>query len=294
MRAIAIMYHDVVAREEHERSGFAGADAALYKLDPAQFAAHLDAIGEAVGDAKPASVFELARDSANATGNNVNGSAKGEAKANGKGDVNRSAKGSATPFLITFDDGGASAATRIAGMLEERGWRGHFLVTTDYIGTRSFVTREQVRALHAGGHVVGSHSCSHPLRMAGCSRAQLLDEWRRSIGVLGEIVGERVRVASVPGGHYSRAVAETAAEAGIEFLFTSEPTARVREVEGCVIVGRYAVQRWTTAEAAAAIATGKFAPRARQAILWNAKKLTKRLGGEYYLKMRRTLIGHGS
>ena len=279
MRAIAIMYHDVVAREAHEGSGFAGADAALYKLDPAQFAAHLDAISEAVSGAKPARVFELT----------------GDAHANGKPDVNgKGGDATATPFLVTFDDGGASAATCIAGMLEERGWRGHFLVTTDYIGTRSFVTREQVRALHAGGHVVGSHSCSHPLRMAGCSRAQLLDEWRRSVGVLAEIVGERVRVASVPGGHYSRAVAETAAEAGIEFLFTSEPTVRVREVEGCTVVGRYSVQRWTTPEAVAAIATGKFAPRARQALLWNAKKLTKRLGGEYYLKMRRTLIGHGS
>lgn len=282
------MYHDVVAREEHEQSGFAGADAALYKLDPAQFAAHLDAIGEAVGGAKPERVFELARGAHEGeAGGDADGGEKGDARANGRRDA-------ATPFLITFDDGGASAATRIAGMLEERGWRGHFLITTNYIGVRSFVTREQVRALHAGGHVVGSHSCSHPVRMAGCSRAQLLDEWRRSVAALSEIVGERVRVASVPGGHYSRAVAETAAESGIEFLFTSEPTARVREVEGCAVVGRYSVQRWTTPEAAAAIATGKFAPRARQALLWNAKKLTKRLGGEYYLKMRRTLIGHGS
>lgn len=280
------MYHDVVARDEHERSGFAGADAALYKLDPAQFAAHLEAMGEAVGGAKPARVFELAGDAGKA-GSNADGGAKGEANTNGRRDT-------VTPFLITFDDGGASAATRIAGMLEARGWRGHFLVTTNYIGARSFVTREQVRELHAGGHVVGSHSCSHPLRMASCSRAQLLDEWQRSVAALSEIVGERVRVASVPGGHYSRAVAETAAESGIEFLFTSEPTARVREVEGCTVVGRYSVQRWTTPEAAAAFATGKFAPRARQALLWNAKKLTKRLGGEYYLKMRRTLIGHGS
>lgn len=288
MRAFAIMYHDVVARDEHERSGFAGADAALYKLDPAQFAAHLEAMGEAVGGAKPARVFELAGDAhAGKAGSDADGGAKGEANTNGRRDT-------VTPFLITFDDGGASAATRIAGMLEARGWRGHFLVTTNYIGARSFVTREQVRELHAGGHVVGSHSCSHPLRMASCSRAQLLDEWQRSVAALSEIVGERVRVASVPGGHYSRAVAETAAESGIEFLFTSEPTARVREVEGCTVVGRYSVQRWTTPEAAAAFATGKFAPRARQALLWNAKKLTKRLGGEYYLKMRRTLIGHGS
>lgn len=299
MRTFALMYHDVVAREEHEQSGFAGADAALYKLDPAQFAAHLDAISEAVGDAaKPLCVFDLAGNAQTGkvkTGANGQGDADGNMRGNANGSRSGGGGGGgATPFLLTFDDGGRSAAMCIAGMLDERAWRGHFFVTTDYIGARSFVSREQVRALHAGGHVVGSHSCSHPLRMAGCSRAQMVDEWQRSVAALSEILGERVRVASVPGGHYSRAVAETAAEAGIEFLFTSEPTARAHTVDGCTVLGRYAIQRWTTAEAAAAIATGKLAPRVRQALLWNAKKITKRLGGEYYLKMRKTLVGHGS
>jgi len=296
------MYHDVVARGEHEASGFPGADAALYKLDPAQFAAHLDAISNALGDdAKPVRVFDLAE---NAHTGKVQTAANGQGDANGNrsddadrnmSDTGRSMSGEgATPFLLTFDDGGRSAASPIAGMLEARGWRGHFFVTTDYIGARAFVSREQVRALHAGGHVVGSHSCSHPLRMAGCSRAQMVDEWRRSIAALSEMLGERVRVASVPGGHYSRAVAETAAAAGIEFLFTSEPTARAHAVDGCTVLGRYAIQRWTTPEAAAAIAKGKLAPRVRQVLLWNAKKITKRLGGEYYVKLRKTLIGHGS
>jgi len=33
-------------------------------------------------------------------------------------------------FLLTFDDGGESAATCIADLLEKHGWRGHFFVTT--------------------------------------------------------------------------------------------------------------------------------------------------------------------
>ena len=32
----------------------------------------------------------------------------------------------------------------------------------------------------------------------------------------------------------------------------------------------------------------------RQAIMWNAKKVSKRLGGERYLQLRRLLLGHSA
>ena len=38
------MYHDVVAAGDEDTSGFPGRDAALYKITPEAFAAHLDAI----------------------------------------------------------------------------------------------------------------------------------------------------------------------------------------------------------------------------------------------------------
>jgi len=31
----------------------------------------------------------------------------------------------------------------------------------------------------------------------------------------------------------------------------------------------------------------------RQAVVWNAKKLSKRLGGEQYLRIRKLLLRHG-
>ncbi|HEV3467914.1 MAG TPA: polysaccharide deacetylase family protein [Pyrinomonadaceae bacterium] len=263
MPAIALMYHDVVDGDAYDASGFAGADAALYKLGRAEFEAHLAAIA-ASGAARPVTVAELG----------------------GPG-------GAARPLLLTFDDGGVSAYTHAAPALERRGWRGHFFVTTGRVGTPGFLSREQILDLDRRGHVVGSHSATHPARMARCGYEEVLREWRSSAAFLSDILGRAVTAASVPGGYYSRRVAEAADEAGIRHLFTSEPTAGLHKVGGCLVVGRYAVQRWTTPRAAAAIAAGRLAPRLRQAVLWNAKKATKAVGGEFYLRARKALIGKG-
>lgn len=261
MRAISIMYHDVVLGGEADASGFPGPDAALYKLEREQFSKHLSAINDVVME-KPASVLELSSER------------KGK-----------------PPLLLTFDDGGRSAYTLIAPLLEERGWRGHFLVTADYIGAASFLTRDQIRELHQRGHVIGTHSSTHPTRMSYCSPEEIAREWRTSVETLSDILGERVTVASVPGGHYSKTVAEAAAQAGIRALFTSEPVLTCRSVNGCLVLGRYTVQRWLSPQGAAELARGKVSPRLRQLLFWNAKKVTKTLGGEYYLKLRKSLLG---
>jgi peptidoglycan/xylan/chitin deacetylase (PgdA/CDA1 family) len=262
MPVIALMYHDIVEGDDYDASGFAGADAALYKLGRAEFEAHLAAI-EAAG-ARPSTVAEL-----------------GDGRA------------AARRLLITFDDGGVSAHTHAAGALERRGWRGHFFVTTGRVGTPGFLNREQVVELDRRGHVVGSHSATHPLRMARCTYEEMLREWKTSVAFLSDALGRAVSVASVPGGYYSRRVAEAAAESGVTHLFTSEPTAGLDRVGDCLVIGRYTVQRWTTPRAAAGIASGRLAPRLRQAVLWNAKKATKAVGGGFYLRVRKALIGGG-
>src|SRR2546427_12151373 len=94
--------------------------------------------------------------------------------------------------------------------------------------------------------------------MASCPWDQLIHEWAKSAAILSELLGEPMRIASVPGGAYSRRVAEAAAVAGITALFTSEPTSRCRQVDGCLVVGRYSVRRWTPPRGAPALAA---APR---------------------------------
>jgi peptidoglycan/xylan/chitin deacetylase (PgdA/CDA1 family) len=192
--------------------------------------------------------------------------------------------------LLTFDDGGVSAYDPVAEMLEQYGWRGYFFITTDWIGRSGFLNREQIRELDQRGHIIGSHSCSHPKRMSREPRERLIAEWKESTERLAAIVGHPVTVASVPGGYYSRQVAEAAAEAGIETLFTSEPTAAVHTVNGCRVVGRYVIMQGMGPEWAAGFATGKIGPCLRQALLWNAKRAAKALGGEAYLRLREAIL----
>src|SRR5450759_2938016 len=221
MQAIAIMYHDVVENGEFESSGFSGVAAHVYKLRREDFVRHLDAIAASTA-AAVGTVRQL----------------------------------EGRPVLLTFDDGGVSFHHPIADLLESRGWRGHFFITTDRIGTPGFLTEAQLRELHRRGHIIGSHSCSHPTRMAALNRADLDREWRQSIARLSAVLGDAVKVASVPGGYYSRDVAESAAAAGIEALFTSEPTAQVGMLNGCRVLGRYVVQRGMSPAWSAGFAAG--------------------------------------
>jgi peptidoglycan/xylan/chitin deacetylase (PgdA/CDA1 family) len=258
MKAAALLYHDVVLDGRYETSGFQGAGPDRYKLDAAEFDEHLQALATRLGNS-PVTVGEL-----------------------GQSD-------SRLPWLLTFDDGGASARL-IGEKLAERGWCGHFFVTVDFIGTRSFITATDIRTLENEGHVIGSHSCSHPDRMSHCSWGKLQDEWRRSTSVLSDIVGHQVSVASIPGGNYSKTVARAASSAGIDQLFTSEPVLTVKEVDGCSVFGRLSIVRHVPAERAAELASGRAGPRLRLFTSWQAKKAVKNVGGESYLKFRRFVL----
>ncbi|MBV9506714.1 MAG: polysaccharide deacetylase family protein [Acidobacteriia bacterium] len=195
-----------------------------------------------------------------------------------------------TELRLTFDDGGVSAYTVVAGMLEQFGWRGYFFITTDRIGQPGFLSPQQIRELNERGHKIGSHSCSHPARMSHVPWEKLLSEWELSTGRLAAIVGRPVKLASVPGGYYTRRVAEAAAQSGIETLFTSEPTARVRVVNGCQVLGRYVIRRGMGPEWPAGLAAGKLLPRFRQALLWKIKSAAKGAGGDLYLRTREAIL----
>lgn len=194
-------------------------------------------------------------------------------------------------MFFTFDDGGVSFYRPIADLLEQQGYRGHFFITTARIGTTGFLTKVQIRELHLRGHVIGSHSATHPTRMATLTADQLREEWTTSVNALQDIVGEPLPVASVPGGYYSRMVAETARDAGIRVLFNSEPTASVGSVDDCLVIGRYVIRRGNNPELSAGFAAGRFLPRFQQSLEWKAKGIAKSVGGTAYLKLRRTLFG---
>ncbi|MEW5300395.1 MAG: hypothetical protein WDW36_003328 [Sanguina aurantia] len=187
------MYHDVIAAGESDASGFPGGAAAHYKLDERAFASHLAALA-----ASGLQFDAVSTPVADAT------------------------------CLLSFDDGGASAVA-IGEALDHHAMRGHFFITTSHIGQRGFVTSQDLRTLHAGGHVVGSHSHTHPAEISRLTAGALDAEWRISVDCLNQHLGAPITVASVPGGFYAMHVAQAAAAVGIRYLFTSEPTQTLEE-----------------------------------------------------------------
>ena len=95
-------------------------------------------------------------------------------------------------LLITVDDGGVSYYTMLADRLEARGWRGHCFVSTDAIGTRGFLSAAQIRELDARGHVIGSHSASHPTRFSACEAGSHAAGMDAQPQVLEDLLGHEV------------------------------------------------------------------------------------------------------
>jgi peptidoglycan/xylan/chitin deacetylase (PgdA/CDA1 family) len=240
------MYHDLVDARRPDESGMPGPIAARYKHTEAQFRDHLAAVA--------ATALPVGLVLSDAPWPHV---------------------------AFTFDDGGVSALLA-ARLLEDRGWRGHFFVTTSRIGTPGFLSEAEIRLLVERGHSIGSHSHSHPRYMGRLDRSEMDREWRESCGVLAEVIGAPPEIASLPGGFLSRGVVETAAQAGYRILMTSEPSSRPRRAAGIVHLGRYTIWGSTPPATAAAYVRGSRLARGRLAVEWKVKQLSKRtLPGGY-------------
>jgi peptidoglycan/xylan/chitin deacetylase (PgdA/CDA1 family) len=254
MTLVSLLFHDVYLQHPGE-SGFSSAAADRYKLSLGEFDRQLSGLAELglepcrlTGSAPPAS-----------------GAA------------------SLTPALaVTVDDGGLSYYTVIASRLEERGWRGHCFVSTDFIGRRGFLDASQLRELDNRGHVIGTHSASHPTRFSRMSPDEMRSEWSESRAILEEILGHDVHVGSVPGGYFSNVVAATAGDAGLKLLMTSEPVTWTRSVNRCTIAGRFTIRQGAPADLARSFALLSPWTRCTAWAGWNAKALVKPLLGSSY------------
>jgi len=271
MHAVSLLFHDVYAADPRE-SGFASDAADRYKLSAADFDAQLLGLAKACRK-PPVLIADLI-----ACGANLSGSPGGP-------------EGSAPHVLITVDDGGVSYYTMLADRLEALGWRGHCFVSTDAIGSRGFLDAAQIRELDARGHVIGSHSASHPSRFSACGVDRLRQEWTRSRQALEDLLGHEVVVASVPGGYYSRTVAHTARDAGLQMLFTSEPITAIRDEQGCTVIGRFTIRHGDAPDTARRLVRPAPWTRWNAWARWNAKGLIKPLLGPAYMRVADVVLG---
>lgn len=148
-------------------------------------------------------------------------------------------------LVLTFDDGGRSALS-ISEQLAQRGWLGHFFIVTSLIGARTFLAGRDIVAIRRAGHLIGSHSHTHPTIFRGLPFERMTQEWQTSRDMLSELLGEPILSASVPGGDSSARVFESAERAGLRYLFTSEPWLTPRRVGDCWILGRFSAKGRTS------------------------------------------------
>ena len=189
--------------------------------------------------------------------------------------------------ILTFDDGGRSFYDIIVPMLEKYGFVGHFFIATQYIGSSSFLSVNEIRKLSDRGHIVGSHSVSHPSNIQTLTKEEIVKEWTDSISHLQAIIGKKITEISIPNGYFDTKDIDMFKDLGIETIYTSNLSDNI-SINGINIIGRYGITKKTTQIEVQKILTSKFYTKrimCKQSVL----KFFKNLLGSNYIKLKKLI-----
>lgn len=100
---------------------------------------------------------------------------------------------------ITVDDGGGSSI-EIGEKLAQKNIKAYFFIATKFIGQKGFLTKTEINELNQMGHVIGSHSHTHPNPFCELSEAKIIDEVQKSKTIIEDVICEKVGTFAVPGG----------------------------------------------------------------------------------------------
>jgi hypothetical protein len=126
---------------------------------------------------------------------------------------------------ITFDDGHISNFEFALPILQSRGIKAWFFITTGWTGQRpGYMGWPELRALHEAGQQIGAHGWSHIL-LTHCDQPQLQKELLEARLTLEDKLGASITTMSLPGGRSNQRVLAACREAGYTQVFTSVPKA---------------------------------------------------------------------
>lgn len=189
---------------------------------------------------------------------------------------------------FSFDDGGVSAISLIAPVLEKYGFKGIFFITTSLINTDGFLNKEQIKELHNRGHIVGNHSHTHPTNIAHLPEDILIEEWTSSNKILATIISDEITRASIPGGSYSDTIFKVMANTGHKIIYTSIPTTNIKCKYDAYIYGRMSVTSNTSVDQLEGLLLNN-KKRLKLKIRWLVFDIAKRLLGKYYFPLRKSI-----
>ena len=192
---------------------------------------------------------------------------------------------------FTFDDGGVSFITKAAPILEKYGRKGVFFISTKFIGTPGFLTSEQVKELADRGHIVGSHSHTHPEIFTQLKKDEIRNEWKKSFDILSGILGMNDMPLSIPNGYASKMIMEEAVKVGYTDIYTSEPTTKIHQFQKHNVIGRYVVHDGMTTQDVLRIVESK-STRMKMAVKWSVLNIVKAVLGSSYDVVKAKVLHH--
>lgn len=246
---IVLMYHDVY-KETPAESGFQNDSALPYKVKLTQFESQVAAISEVC--------YKMGRKIQDVV-------------------------------EFTFDDGGISFYTEIAPILEKYGLRGIFFISTKHIDTDGFMQKFMIKELSERGHIIGSHSHTHPGNISQLNYNDILEEWVQSAQILSQIIGSDINIASIPNGYYSREVLTACKNAGFEVIYTSKPSAKSVIINGIELKGRYVVHNTVDESFLVGLMSSKL-NRMFLSMRYNILYILKRMLGNSYDKVKSRIV----
>ncbi len=189
--------------------------------------------------------------------------------------------------VYTFDDGGISFYNIIAPLLEKNGLYGHFFIATDFIGTDGFMNEKQIRDLCRRGHIIGSHSASHPADFRQLPYENRYKEWKKSIERLSDLIKKTVDEISIPNGFLIDEDLPMFEQMNIKTIYTSK-IGELRQYNDIQIIGRIAINQNISIFEIKKILSGGITYKKlimRQKIL----QFTKSILGQNYVNIKREI-----
>lgn len=192
-------------------------------------------------------------------------------------------------LLITFDDGDVSNVEVALPLLQARGMRAVFFVTSGFIDQPGMLASRDVRALAEAGMRIGSHGATH-LFLEDLSDELLAAELRDSRQRLHEASGLEIDAIALPGGRGGVREAAVAQAAGYRHLYGSVPGPNRHVADGCW-QQRIAITRGTDMKQFEAMVRWRGWQARKIRGRYEALRLCKRmLGNERYQRLRAGML----
>ena len=137
-------------------------------------------------------------------------------------ETGKSVKSKKDAIVVTFDDGNYSDYSIAFPILKKYGFGAVFFVTTNWVGTKNYMTWSNLKEMAENGMSIQSHSMTHSF-LSDLSPDNLYKELNESRNIIGENLNIIADYISLPGGFCSRKVLNTAKDAGYKAVYTSSP-----------------------------------------------------------------------